>query len=130
MGQKSIKGSLELAKSIKLRRNELELTIEEAASKAGVGTKTWRRYEAGEPIRKDKCRGICKALNWRSLPVKEEADTSSALDLDKYRNHEAWSPYLMDTFGKFAAISFVIGSDILLDDVKADIEALSSMPRG
>jgi hypothetical protein len=43
MGQKSIKGSPELAKSIRLRRNELELTIEEASSKAGVGTKTWSR---------------------------------------------------------------------------------------
>lgn len=130
MGQKSIKGSLELAKSIKLRRNELDLTIEEAASKAGIGTKTWSRYESGESIRKDKCRGICKALNWHSLPEKGESDTSNTLDLNEYRNHEAWSPYLMDRFGKFAATSFVIGSDILLDNLQADMEALSSMPRG
>ena len=40
MGQKTIMGSPELANSIKLRRNELGLTIEEAARKAGVGTKT------------------------------------------------------------------------------------------
>lgn len=47
MGQKSVKGSTELARAIKLRRNELGLTIEEAAARAGVGTKTWSRYEAG-----------------------------------------------------------------------------------
>jgi DNA-binding XRE family transcriptional regulator len=130
MGQKSIKGSPELAKSIRLRRNELNLTIEEAASKAGVGTKTWSRYEAGESIRKDKCKGICKALNWHSLPIKGESDTSDTLDINEYRSHKAWSPYLVDRFGKLAATSFVIGSDILLDSLGQDMEALSSMPRG
>jgi len=44
----------------KHRRSMLNLTIEEAASKAGVGTKTWSRYEAGGSIRKDKSKGICK----------------------------------------------------------------------
>jgi len=130
MGQKSIKGSLEFAKSIKLRRNELNLTIEEAASKAGVGTKTWSRYEAGESIRKDKARGICKALNWHSFPENEESDASDTLDINDYINHVAWSPYLADVFGKFAAVSFIIGSDILLDNLQQDLHELSSMPRG
>ena len=57
MGQKTIMGSPELANSIKLRRNELGLTIEEAARKAGVGTKTWCRYEAGGAVRRDKGKG-------------------------------------------------------------------------
>lgn len=127
MSQKSVKGSLELAKSIRLRRNELNLTIEEAASKAGVGTKTWSRYESGESIRKDKCRGICKALNWPSLPGNGEAEISNKYE---YRDHEAWSPYLVEKFGNLAAASFVIGSDILLDNLQDDIEELSSMPRG
>ena len=47
MAQKKIQGSEDLARQIKSRRNELVLTIEEAASRAGVGTKTWSRYEAG-----------------------------------------------------------------------------------
>ena len=51
MAQKTIQGNEFLAKQIKLRRKELGLTIEEAASRAGVGTKTWCRYEAGESIR-------------------------------------------------------------------------------
>lgn len=130
MGPQTIKGSLELAKSIKQRRNELNLTIEEAALKAGVGTKTWSRYESGESIRKDKCRGVCKALNWHAFPAKEECGTRTTLDLNEYRNHKAWSPYLLNRFGKFAAASFVIGSDILLDNLREDMESLSSMPKG
>ncbi len=38
------------------------MTIVEAASRAGVGTKTWYRYESGASIRSDKVKGICKAL--------------------------------------------------------------------
>ena len=129
MSVQSIKGSLELGKAIKIRRNELNLTIEDAATKAGVGTKTWSRYEAGESIRKDKAKGICKALNWHSFP-KEDSAASSAFDLNQYKNHEAWSPYLADNFGELVAASFVIGSDILLDNLQQDINALSSMPRG
>ena len=41
MAQKTIRGNEALAKQIKNRRNELGLTIEEAAARAGVGTKTW-----------------------------------------------------------------------------------------
>lgn len=129
MGAKSIKGSLELGKNIKLRRNELNLTIEEAASKAGVGTKTWSRYEAGESIRQDKSKGICQALNWRGFPQKD-SDESNIFDLNDYRKHEAWSQYLADNFGELAAVSFAIGSDILLDNVEQDISEISSMPKG
>lgn len=130
LSQKSVKGSLELAKSIKLRRNELNLTIEQAASKAGVGTKTWSRYEAGESIRKDKCKGICKALNWSKLPDDGETETSNEFNINKYKNHKAWSPYLMERFGIHASASFAIGSDILLDYIQDDMNELSSMPRG
>lgn len=89
MAQKTIKGSEKLAKQIRVRRNELNLTIEEAASRAGIGAKTWSRYEAGESIRIDKCKGICKALNWRTFPVDEnEADERPLVE--EYRDHEAW----------------------------------------
>ena len=47
MAQKAIRSNPKLAEMIKKRRNELHLTIEEAAQRAGVGTKTWCRYEAG-----------------------------------------------------------------------------------
>ena len=75
MARKTIQGSICLAQKIRQKRNELELTIKEAASRAGVGTKTWCRYEAGESIRSDKLKGVCKALNWLCLnPGKPSRD--------------------------------------------------------
>jgi len=129
MAQKSIPGNEILAKQIKSRRNELGLTIEEAASRAGVGTKTWCRYEAGEAIRTDKCKGICKALNWHSLPD-QDPDVSDAISIQEYKSHEAWSTFLENRFGIGAAISFAAGSDILYDQIKQDMAELSSMPAG
>lgn len=129
MAQKSIPGNQQLAKKIKLRRNELNLTIEEAASRAGVGTKTWSRYEAGESIRMDKCKGICKALNWRNFPD-DGSGTDAGYLLDEYRHHEAWSRFLSENYGLGAALSFAAGSDILLDYIKQDLSDLAAMPAG
>jgi len=127
MSAKIIKGSAELGKKIRLRRNELGLTIEEAASRAGVGTKTWSRYEFGESIRHDKVLNICKALNWHTLPGFSD---QPEVDLDKYKNSEVWPQALADTYGDAAAISFVIGSNILLDHLQQDLETLSHKPKG
>lgn len=129
MAQKIISGNEILARQIKHRRNELGLTIEQAASRAGVGTKSWSRYEAGESIRRDKCKGICKALNWQSLPDQDE-DNNEQISVQEYKNHEAWSPFLNSKFGIGAAISFAVGSDILLDHIKEDMAELASMPIG
>ncbi len=128
MAQRAISGNLDLAEKIRFRRNELHLTIEEAAKRAGVGTKTWSRYEAGESIRHDKCKGVCKALNWMRLPVAEEEE--NLFDVADYHNHDSWSKYLEDNFGEIAAISFSIGSDILLDYIEQDLEELSKLPKG
>lgn len=129
MTQKTIKGTENLARQIKSRRNELGLTIEEAASRAGVGTKTWYRYETGGSIRSDKCKGICKALNWRMFPDQfgEENESFSILE---YKNHEAWSEFLEDNYSIEAAMSFAVGSDLLYDYIKEDMKELSSLPVG
>ena len=129
MAPKTIQGSEALAKQIRSRRNELGLTIEEAASRASVGTKTWSRYEAGESIRKDKWKGICKALNWNNFPEQEE-DGGQGIFIKKYRGHKAWSEFLEENFGTRAAAAFAAGSDILLDHIKEDMSALASMPVG
>lgn len=129
MAQKTIQGNDELARKIRLRRNELHLTIEEAALRAGVGTKTWSRYEAGESIRKDKCKGVCKALNWRSFPDGEN-ETNKKSMVEEYRSHEAWSQFLEDNYGPRAAMSFAAGSDMLLDYIEQDLLDLASMPSG
>lgn len=129
MAQKTIQGNETLAKKIKSRRNELGLTIEEAASRAGVGTKTWSRYEAGESIRNDKCKGVCRALNWQTISDQVE-DKSSPLSVQELKEHEAWSPFLENTFGAKAAMAFAAGSSILLDHIKEDMVELASMPCG
>lgn len=128
MSQKSIGGNAELAKAIKERRLELKLTIEEAANKADVGIKTWCRYEAGESIRHDKVKGLCKALNWRTLPDSDENE--AALNVDEYKSHKLWSKFLEENFGETAALSFIIGSEILEDHINEDITALMQMPKG
>lgn len=127
MAQKTIQGNETLARQIKSRRGELGLTIEEAASRAGVGTKTWCRYEAGESIRRDKCKGICKALNWHSLPNPDGGE-SEKISIQEYKNHAAWSKFLETAFGTVAAMSFAAGSDILYDHINEDMEELSSLP--
>lgn len=129
MAQKTIQGNEALARQIKARRNELRLTIEEAASRAGVGTKTWCRYEAGKSIRMDKCKGICKALNWGAFP-EQDAEIQDGVSIQEYKSHEAWSPFLENAFGASAAMSFAAGSDILLDHIKEDLAELASMPVG
>ena len=129
MAQKTVKGNSKTAEAIRRRRLELNLTIEEASQRAGVGIKTWCRYEAGESIRQDKCKGICKALNWHTLPD-VEIDNDILFDYEEYRNHEAWSDSIRERFGDIAAISFTIGSDILLDHLQEDIRELASMPKG
>ena len=125
---KTLTGSKKLSETIKNRRQELGLTIEEAASRANVGSKTWWRYESGESIRSDKIKGICKALNWHTLP--EENECEKLFDIEKYKKHDAWSEYICENYGEAAAVSFAIGCDILTDNIEEDISSLSSYPRG
>lgn len=129
MSQQVIKGTTKLSESIRSRRLELGLTIEEAALRANVGTKTWCRYEAGESIRRDKAKGICKALNWNTIPNSDKGN-DIVFNIDEYKNHKAWSEYIGEHYGEAAAISFVIGSDILLDHIEEDLSEMSELPKG
>lgn len=133
MPPRTKEGSLALAYSIKQRRHELGLSAEEAARKAGVGTKTWFRYESGNSIRNDKIKGVCKALSWTSLPQPgvELPDCDDYAWLNSIdASHKAWSPILAEEFGRKAAVSFAVGSDILLDYLNDDLEELGKMPAG
>jgi len=130
MPPKTIESNRKIGEIIKKRRNELNLTIEEAASKSGIGTKTWSRYESGTSIRTDKVRGLCKALKWKTIPETNETSTIINVDFDEYRKSKTWSPFLEEHFGKYVALSFVNGSAWLLDEINEDLAALSKMPRG
>ena len=130
MSARIVKGSAQLGAEIRARRNELGLTIEEAAAKAGVGTKTWSRYESGESIRRDKVVSVCKALNWSRLPEQGAEDMLPEFKIEDYKKRDIWPKGLANAFGDAAALSFVIGSDILLDNIEQDLGALSSKPKG
>ena len=129
MSQKTVQNCPELARAIKSRRNELSMTIEDAAIKAGVGTKTWCRYEAGEPIRQDKCKGLCRGLNWRTLPFSDK-ENDSEFNINQYRNSACWSKFIEKNYGITAAASFVIGSEILEDYINQEMDELARMPKG
>jgi transcriptional regulator with XRE-family HTH domain len=129
MSNKIIQGSYKLGVAIRKRRQELELTLEDASKKAGVSLKSWCRYEAGGSIRQDKAKGICHVLGWKTLAIANDFDDMT-FDLSEYKEHEAWSRYLCEQFGEVAAISFVIGSDILLDKIQYDFDELSKMSKG
>ncbi|SDT66890.1 helix-turn-helix domain-containing protein [Actinoplanes derwentensis] len=125
-------GSTEQAKAIRDRRLALNLSIEEAAAKAGIGAKSWSRYESGGAIRHDKARGVCRALGWSKLPEAEPDQGAPGDDwLRKIdRNHEAWSEALCSLGGRTCAIAFAVGSDLLHDHLVDDLQALASEPRG
>jgi len=130
MAIESFNNSKEVAGFIKKRRLELELTIEEAAERAGLGTKTWSRYEAGNPIRKDKIKGVLRALKWKVFPTDDGSNITKQTLVKEYKNHNAWSEFLYEHFGLYAAISFIFGSDILSDYISDDLEELSKLPKG
>lgn len=127
MPPRTIKGSKELGDMIKSRRNELKLTIEEAAVGAGVGAKTWSRYESGESIRRDKYKGICKVLNWVRFPMVDDEKNTITI-IDEYKKRNEWSVFLEKEYGEKAALSFAAGSELLLDLIDEDLSELASLP--
>lgn len=76
-------------------------------------------------MRKDKYKGVCKALRWRSLPGLDE----SAKPLCQHEE-EYWSAYLEKRLGKTAAHSFAIGCEILEDELQDDLDGLLALPAG
>ena len=127
MAPRTIPGSPDLGRAIRERRTSLNLTIDEAAKRGGVGSKSWGHYETGASIREDKARSICRALGWQRLPS-EGTDEMERSVVDE--SHKAWSVELAEQFGPVCARVFASGSDILLDEITEDLESLASMPPG
>ncbi|UUX35209.1 helix-turn-helix domain-containing protein [Fundicoccus culcitae] len=130
MSTDSMRKTEELARIIKDRRLELALTVQKASNIASVGVQTWKKYEAGNPIRQDKIKGILKALEWTKFPDNLNSDESIQSLLNEYQSHDAWSKTVFEYHGLFAAISFCAGTDILSDYIDHDLEELSSLPKG
>lgn len=117
-----------LGEKIRSRRHELGISIDNAATQAGLDSTTWEQYEAGYPIPNDIAPNICMVLKWSTLPISNAPDY--LFDISSYKEQETWSQYLANTFGDTAAISFVIGSNALLEQIEQDLEALSHKPKG
>ena len=131
MAPRTVTGSKALGSAIRDQRFKLGMTIEEAASRAGTGAKTWGGYENGASIRADKVTGICRTLRWKALPPDADSVNKAVPkieELPKDQLAEAWSPLLEEEFGARCARTFAEGSLFLLDHIDQDIEALGRMP--
>lgn len=129
-----MQSSQNLGSKIKEQRILLNLSIEDAARISGVGAKTWGRYEAGQAIRADKIKGVCRALKWKTPPInddkRQEAENEYAW-LEKIDSSDkGWSTVLYEAYGRKAAVSFAVGSDILLDYMNEDLNSLKERPAG
>lgn len=123
MAQKTVKGSAKLGQMMRERREELGLTMEQMAKKAGVGTKSWSRYESGEGIRADKVSRILRALGWASFP--EGTTDGSGWSVDE----EKVSPYFSARYGETAARAFAVSFELLSDEILHDMDLLAKMPK-
>ncbi|RDI60433.1 helix-turn-helix domain-containing protein [Nocardia pseudobrasiliensis] len=133
MTPKVVSGGPEFGSSLRRRREALGLTIEEAARAASVGSETWRRYEAGSSVRRDKVRGICVALRWRSLPESGESTGDSDErweDFPKAKFDDSYSAWLEREFGESRARLFASGCDIFRDQLSDELSRLGKQPRG
>jgi hypothetical protein len=135
MTPRTIRGSVRLGAALRRRREELGLTIEHAARAAAVGSETWRRYETGGSIRRDKVRGICAALRWRSLPEVDVTagstePTESWESYPKDRFDDSYSEWLAEWLGSDCARAFAFGCDVLLDQTRDDLSELGKQARG
>lgn len=60
--------------------------------------------------------------------MQEESDEEQ-FSITECRKYEMWSDYIEENYGEIAAASIAIGSDLVFDYVKQDLEELSKMPR-
>ena len=128
MSQFSVQSNTDLGYRMRERRQELGLTIEAAARRAGVGTKTWYRYEAGEPIRRDKYQGVCQALGWSTLPIGEDGEKIE-WTLSAFQNDEYWCPQIAYAYGDDAAVCIVVGARQVKQMIEDTLETLMKKPR-
>lgn len=130
-------GSVERGQAIRVRREELSLTIEQAAAAAGVGSETWRRYEAGGAIRRDKVRNLLKVLRWARLPdAPEDGPEGRGRDRSMWdlcgpeAEGDTYSAFLSEEYSESFARIVRAGFDITRDELRDDIESLAREPKG
>ena len=135
MPPKTITLGSEIREKLRIRREALNLTVEEAARKAHVSPKTWSRYETRGNIRKDKLRNVCKAMKWSLSELNEETfaqnDASDPfIPCPPQYSLPQKAPAICQSYGKYAETAFLVGSDTLLDDLNFALWHLEELPRG
>lgn len=81
-------------------------------------------------MEKELNQSIIKEEDFEEWMKRENEEIDKIINTDEYRNNEKWSQYLADTFSNFAAVSFIVGTDILGDILDDNINILSHMPKG
>ena len=128
MAREVIKGSSELAKIIREAREGMNLTVDAAAKQIGISPKTWERYEKGESIRRDICVLLCDLLGF--VPYKKTDNDNILSYIEEFKQKCEWSQSIEDNYGELAALSFSLGSSILIDYIEADLAELAKLPAG
>lgn len=125
-------GSVELGQAIRARREQLGLTIDEAAARSGLGRETLRRYESGSAIREDKIPALCRLLAWQRLPdAVDQSDAGGPLAPNwDDRDRAGFSESVEDALGEDCAHTLAVGFELVVDQIDHVIAELESMPLG
>lgn len=119
-----------LAETIRARREEWEMEIEEAAMFAGVEPDVWEKYETdGTVLTKEDCEGICRALHWLYLST-DGKKPEGWFDVEEMQKRDTWSKDIECRFGQAEALSLAVGLSMLKDRLNVTIEKMSKMPKG
>lgn len=118
----------QLKDNIRKRREELGLTVEEAAGKVGVSAEDWARWEEEGAVRMERIEALTNLLGEEVL--KYYQPEFCIFDLDEFRSRPYWSSYLEKEHGIAVAVAFVYGYEMLHDHILDDIDSLRSLPEG
>ena len=113
MKPKTLIGSKKLGEKIRARWLELDLTIEEVALRAGIGTKRGAVTKPENPFGWTS-EGDLQGAELAGYGGSERGGGGSFL-LQKRKEHETWPDFLKERFGTQAAATFAMGSWRYLD---------------
>lgn len=122
--------SQELKQVVITKRQHLAMNTEEASRRVGIAPKTWSEYEEDGRLPIHMIPRMCKAIGIQSLPSLSDTELHlPSQDNIRLRDLYSWSPYIAKTLGKKAALSYAIGSTILISDIDLALQELKELPR-
>ena len=123
--------SQELKETVISNRQRLAMSVEDASRRAGIAPKTWTRYEEDGKLPIHMIPRVCKAIDMQSLPSLSDTELHlPSNDNSRLTNLCHWSQYIDETFGEKAALSYAIGSTILISNLDLALQELKVLPKG